>query len=177
MDSDDKNDILIKSKQIICPNCFEIALCEITNNKIKLTCKKGYTNDLTITQFKNFQKIVQSKIVCGLCKKNNKANTFENKFFRCMKCKKDICPLCKNSHIKNELSNYIIDYEQKYFYCETHAEKYNSYCKTCSMNLCLQCENIHNNHQVLSYGKILIDGKELTKNLYFYKNIKDNFII
>ena len=82
-----------------------------------------------------------------------------------MKCKKDICPLCKISHIKNESPNYIIDYEQKYFYYETHEEKYNTYCKTCSMNLCPQCENTHNNHQVLSYGKILIDEKELTKNL------------
>ena len=44
------------------------------------------------------------------------------------------------------------------------------------MNLCTQCENIHNNHQILSYGKILIDEKELTKKLYFYKNIKVNFI-
>ena len=44
------------------------------------------------------------------------------------------------------------------------------------MNLCTQSENIHNNHQILSYGKILIDEKELTKKLYFYKNIKVNFI-
>ena len=107
----DKKDSLIKSKQIICPNCAEVALCEINEKdyKIKLTCKRGHTSDYTIMQFENSQKIDQSKIVCNICKKYNKANIFENKFYRCLKCKKDICPLCQNTHIKNESPNYIID--------------------------------------------------------------------
>jgi len=93
-----------------------------------------------------------------------------------MKCKKDICPLCKDSHVKNEPSNNIIDYDQKKFYCETHGEKYYSYCKNCSMNLCPQCETSHNNHQIISWGKILIDQKELKNKLYSYKNTKDEYI-
>ena len=170
------NDNFIKAKQIKCAICPEIALCEIVNNKIILSCKYGHRKDLTIGEFENSQKIDQSKIVCELCKKNNKANTYENKFFRCMKCKKDICPLCKDSHVKNEPSNNIIDYDQKKFYCETHGEEYYSYCKNCSMNLCPQCETSHNNHQIISWGKILIDQKELKNKLYSYKNTKDEYI-
>ena len=167
-----EGDTLAKSKQIICPNCAEVALCEISEKdfKIKLTCKNGHINDLKLEEFEKSQQIDQSKIICGLCKKNNKANTFENKFFRCLKCKKDICPLCQNSHIKNESPNYIIDYDQKYFYCEEHAEKYNSYCETCKVNICPKCEKYHNNaHQIISYGKILIDEKQLTSNINIYK--------
>ena len=173
-----KEDIFTKSKQIICPNCSEVALCEINDKdyEIKITCKKGYMNDLSILDFENSQKVDQSKIVCDICKKNNKANTFENKFFRCLKCKKDICPLCQNSHIKNESPNYIIDYAQKYFYCELHAEKYYSYCETCSVNICPQCENSHNNHQIISYGKILINENELKSYLGLYKEINKYYI-
>ena len=175
-DTRNENNNLIKSKQIICPSCSEIAICEILDNRIKLSCQKGHMNELTITQFENSQKINQSKIICDLCKNNNKANTFENKFYYCIKCKKNLCPLCKESHIKNESSDHIVDYEQKYFYCGEHYEKYYSYCKTCSKNLCPQCENSHNNHQILYYGKILIDEKELRNKLYSFKNIRDNFI-
>lgn len=92
-----------------------------------------------------------------------------------MKCKKDIyiCPLCQNYHIKNESPNYIIDYDQKYFYCEEHAEKYSSYCETCKMNICLRCENSHNNHQIISYGKLLIDENQFkSKSLFaLYKEM------
>ena len=172
-DKDDKDYTFIKSKQIICPKCSEVALCEINekNYKIKLTCKNGHTNDLNIEEFEKSQKVDQSKIICGLCKKYNKANTFGNKFYRCLKCKKDICPLCQNSHIKNESPNYIIDFDQKYFYCEEHAEKYSSYCETCKMNICLRCENSHNDHQIISYGKLLIDENQFRKNIVLYKEM------
>ena len=96
-DKDDKDYAFIKSKQIICPKCSEVALCEINekNYKIKLTCKNGHTNALNIEEFEKSQKVDQSKIICGLCKKYNKANTFGNKFYRCLKCKKDIFPYVK----------------------------------------------------------------------------------
>ena len=34
-DKDDKDYTFIKSKQIICPNCAELALCEINENNVK----------------------------------------------------------------------------------------------------------------------------------------------
>ena len=80
-------------------------------------------------------------------------------------------PLCQNTHIKNESPNYIIDYEQKYFYCEEHAEKYSLYCETCKMNICLRCENSHNNHQIISYGKMLIDEKQFKSYMALYKEM------
>ena len=80
-------------------------------------------------------------------------------------------PLCQNTHIKNESPNYIIDYDQKYFYCEEHAEKYSSYCETCKMNICLRCENSHNDHQIISYGKMLIDEKQFKSYMALYKEM------
>ena len=54
--------------------------------------------------------INEGKIICEHCKNFNKNDTYNNKFFRCLTCSNNICPLCKESHNKN---HNIIDYEQK----------------------------------------------------------------
>ena len=69
------------------------------------------------------QKIDESTIICQQCKNSNKAITFNNSFFRCLKCQKDICPLCKNSHDKEHK---IINYEEKDYICNLHYDFYKS---------------------------------------------------
>ena len=54
---------------------------------------------------------------------------------------------------------------------EEHAEKYSLYCETCKMNICLRCENSHNNHQTISYGKMLIDEKQFKSYMALYKEM------
>ena len=64
----------------------------------------------------------------------------------------NLCPLCILNHDKK---HDIIDYEQKNYLCEIHNENFNSYCKKCKKNLCIQCENSHFNHDIIQYSKIL----------------------
>ena len=61
----------------------------------------------------------------------DEANTYENQFYRCLTCKKNICPLCKSAHNKD---HEFIDFEQYNFVCFTHNEKFSSYCKNCKIN-------------------------------------------
>ena len=163
---------IIKSCQSICPKCKEIALFEIKNYKIKLSCKNGDSTNILLSEYEATQKIDQSKIICDICKNNNKGNTFQSKFIRCNDCKKNICPLCVDNH--DEYHN-LINYDDKNFYCEEHSELFYSYCKSCKKNLCIECEKYHQKHETVNFGMLVPEKNTLKKNLEEYKKTKDNF--
>ena len=163
---------LINASQGICPKCSEIAILEILHCQIQSTCKKGHINNLKISEYENTQKIDESKIICDICKTNNKANAYKNTFFRCNNCKKNICTLCKISH---DNSHGIIHYDDKNYICEEHSESYNSYCKSCNKNLCTECVKFHKSHEIVNYGNIVPDINELKNNLEEFRETKDNF--
>ena len=155
---------IIKSKYIICPNCSENSRIKIEDYKITLfECEnKHVSGDIFFKDFENTQYIDESKIKCEICNNNNKAGTYGKKFFKCNTCKLNLCPLCKNSH-NNE--HYIIDYDQKNYYCDIHDELYNSYCNTCKKNLCVACEKTHKNHEILSYSNLFPEENTKKKEL------------
>jgi ssDNA-binding Zn-finger/Zn-ribbon topoisomerase 1 len=100
--NNEANKYFEKAKNIICPVCGEISLININDYKIKiLGCKNGHEiNDLIFNQYENTQKKDISKIVCDICRKNNKANSYNNTFYRCFDCKNNICVMCKLYHDK-----------------------------------------------------------------------------
>ena len=100
---DIKNNNLIKSKYIICPECKENIRFRIKDYKIKLyDCKNGHNIDnILLEEYENTQNIDISKIICNICNKNNKSNTYNNEFYICNTCKINICPLCKSKHDKS----------------------------------------------------------------------------
>ena len=164
---------LQKSKIIICPECKENARIKIDNYKITLyDCKNKHKKDnILFNDFESTQFIDESKILCDKCKETNKGSTFQNKFFICNTCKINLCPICNNSHINEHET---IDYEQKYFTCNTHNEKYNSYCSKCKADICVICEKDHIGHDLISYGSIIQDKKELKEKLNnFWNKIND----
>ena len=147
------NNNIIKSKYIICPECKENIRIKINDYKIKLyDCKNGHNIDnILLEEYENTQKIDISKIICNICNKNNKSNTYNNEFYICNECKKNICPLCKSKHDKN---HDIIKYEKKEYICEKHNEIYIKYCNKCKINICLSCYDEHNKHEIISYENI-----------------------
>ena len=89
------------SKDIICPKCKENCFIKLNEYKMSLECNKGHKLDnILFNEFNNNQKVDLSKIICEDCKKVNKFSTYEHQFFRCLTCKKNICPLCKSKHNK-----------------------------------------------------------------------------
>ena len=183
------NNQKLKSNEIICPNCFGNSIIKIEDYKIKLfECEDRHIYDnIFLKDFENTQYIDESKIICPICKEINKAEAFNQKFFKCNTCKLNLCPLCKNKHNN---THYIIDYEKKNYYCEIHEELYNSYCKDCNKNICLECEKAHKNHKILSYSELLPEENEKKRELNEFdslfnevknqiteiKNICDKFI-
>ena len=96
-----KMDILVTkiedkiSKDIICPTCKENILIDIINYKIHLKeCKSNHKIDnILLNKFEETQKIALNDIKCNICEINNKGNVFNNQFFICITCNKNICPL------------------------------------------------------------------------------------
>ena len=153
INSEDKEQLkdIRKSTEIICPTCSEITRINIKDYKISLfECKNGHKlEDILLKEFENTQNIDLAKIICEECKQYNKSKTHENKFFKCMNCKKNICPLCKSTHNKEHK---ILNYEDINYKCDLHFENYNSYCEDCKRNLCTLCER---EHKRVNFGDIL----------------------
>ena len=147
---DEYDDLLVQSKEIICPSCKEICEINFSDYKISLgNCKNGhYFKDILLNEFNDFQKIKEKKILCDNCN-NNKMEAFKNEFFKCCYCNKNLCPLCKNNHNNKHI---IIEYDNKNNLCNQHGKRIILYCKDCKQNLCDLCD-LKNHNYVFLYKK------------------------
>ena len=150
---------LIKSKEIICPECGENIRIKFKDYKISLDeCKnKHIINNLFLNEFENTQNIDSSKIFCDKCQLNIN-NLYNIKLYKCYPCGMNICRLCKYNHDKN---HNIINYNKKNFKCNIHNETFNSFCDKCKKNLCFLCEKGHENHDIIYYKDIMPNQDQL----------------
>ena len=160
--------VMRQSESIICPICKESIVLSVRDFKVSLfKCKNGHRMDnIPLSKFKETQNIDISKILCGECK-SSKANIYENKMHFCVKCNKNLCPLCKRTH---DETHKIVKYENKFFICEKDFGKFNNYCSTCDKAFCSFCENEHDRHNKMTFGTIMgnmqkiIDLQKMLKN-------------
>ena len=157
-DHKEKDEIIIQSKEIICPDCKEPCRIMTENYKLKLyECINGHiTSNLKITDFQNTQKIIASEIKCNKCLVKNRGNCSEDDFYFCLTCRQNICLICRPSHNSN---HNVIRYNQKNYICHLHNESLIKYCKDCKKNICLSCQE-HNNHQTVFFGDLIPDINE-----------------
>ena len=152
-------DYIIKSNNIICPQCKEDIKLNIEDFVINLfECKNKHDIDnIFLDEFNLTQNIDISKIICQNCGKYNKANVHNNIFYKCNNCKKDLCPICYSNHDKK---HNVINYDDKNYICEQHNKSYNGYCEDCKENICMYCEQNHNEHNIITYGKLIPDDNK-----------------
>ena len=106
-------------KEIICPECNNLAIINSNDGKISLDCLKNNHKfiDISLNCFNDSQYIDESLINCQKCENNN---CYYNKFYICSN-NKYICPLC----LKENINEYkIIDYEYRFNYCINHTLNY-----------------------------------------------------
>ena len=168
--SNKKNEKKLKSKEIICPECGESCRISFTNYKIKLyKCKNRHKiTNIPLNEFSNTQAINGAKIICNDCNKKNKINSYNNEFFKCLTCGKNLCPLCNTLHNKDNKDKFhkIIDYDKKNYICNMHNDLYISYCKQCKINMCMACEIDHNNtHKIINYRDIMINKEKMKEEI------------
>ena len=175
---EDDDKVVIKSKEIICPECHEPCRIKFENYKIKLyDCINGHENEnINLIDFNRTQKVDLSKIICDKCKENNKGNSFENEFYFCLNCKQNLCPICKYKHEKEDNKNHnIIKYEQKFSICQKHNDSFNEYCQDCKINLCYSCIEEHKSHKTISFRSLIPNINEIKGRISEIKTNIESF--
>ena len=160
----DKEQVIVQSKDIICPECKEPCRYTIDNYQIKLTdCCKGHTiNGIKILDFPKTQEINISEIICDICKYKNKGNSHNHEFFLCLTCKQNICLLCKPKHDSN---HNVIKYDQKNYLCPKHNDNFIKYCENCHINICFSCDIEHSEHKTIALVDLRPDIEQSKKRL------------
>ena len=168
----DNNKNIIKSKNIICPECGDNIRIEIKNFKIdSFECKNNHKiNNMSINEFENTQIIDLKNIKCDICKERNKYDMHNNEFYKCYECNMNICPICKMQHNN---THKIYSYDKYKYICCKHNENLTNYCTKCKMNLCTICENNHLGHNQILLRSMMPNKNELLiKFNDFKKKIK-----
>ena len=146
--------LLIKNKELRCPNCFNLYSIKIKpeypGSKITKTCNCS-TSEMEMSKFlAEYKKNKNLSISCSNCKKS-----FPAKY--CHQCKKLYCGSCSKSiHSPkgNNKDHNLIVIDKYDFFCIMHQiDNFCAYCQTCKINLCLKCgqANIHNGHQLILF--------------------------
>ena len=157
-DEPKQNEVI--SNYFICPECYGNIILNIKNYKIDYKCKNNHSkNQMMLNEYEKLQKIDLTKIKCTQCEKSTKRDTFNNTFFYCFDCKKNICPLCKNNH---DLKHRLFNYDDKNYYCEKQNEQFIEYCQKCEKNLCFLCKDEHSTHEnIINLQNMIISKEEL----------------
>ena len=156
-----------------CCKCDSILSLELIyeNNEpiINYICTQKHFGKELISKF--FELIIKNQKlnhnICNNCKqKNNKEN-----LYKCVTCNKLYCNECykviisKQIHKLIKLSKYDIT-------CPFHTNNYIKYCFQCNQNLCINCLNYHNNHNICDLSENIFQNKfeKLRKNISLYEN-------
>ena len=169
----EKEQIFVKSKDIICPKCHEPCRIKINNYHIELygCINRHITKYIKIKDFNNTQKINISNIICETCIINNKGNSINNEFYKCLTCNENICPVCKPNH-DNEHN--IIKYDKKNYLCPKHNEYFIKYCKQCNTNICFICNEDHVNHESIFLWDLKPNVDEAKEKIKKVRNLIGN---
>jgi len=163
---------LIKSSYVKCPICKEISRLNFKNYKIIIfDCKNNHINNLSFEKFEKSQYIDLSKIICEDCKKINKKISHNNKFYKCLDCNINLCPLCKDKH--DDINHKIINYDKINYICEIHENDYTEYCLQCHINICLDCHEDHSEHKYIHFSEIIPKKSEIKEIQMNVENIKN----
>ena len=171
---DNTNEKLIRAKNVICPKCYESIKLKIKDYKISLfDCKNNHRiNDIPLEEFENTQMINLKNIKCDICKENNKADTYNNEFYKCYECNKNLCPLCKTTHNKN---HNVFNYDKSQYICGKHNEPFTHYCNDCKQNICTLCVNEHAKHDKILLSDLLIDKIDIMKKFSDFRDAVNLF--
>ena len=153
-----KRSKIMKCPECVCNNC----IIKIEKYRLNFTecCHEHKTTNIIFDKYEGSQNIEFNKIRCNKCQKSQ--NDDLKDFSKCLRCSKQFkyaiyyCYECSLSHAH---SQFLIKYDEKYYYCQDHFNTYKSYCATCNTNLCELCEKTHRNqnHRVLKYDQMVPD--------------------
>ena len=175
-------------KIIKCPKCiYNDCVISLSNFKtIFYNCQFKHLESSYYSDYISEQKYYPEKISCSgpNCSKTAKV---DSNFFLCLTCSKSItryvyfCSDCIGKHnldLKDKNKHFIINYEDKNYFCKNHSKKYENYCFQCKKNLCNDCTDEHlknhKEHQIKNLDLLVPEDKELEGLKDSLKEIKRN---
>ena len=163
---------LMKSKDIICPECKENIFIELNDYRINLyECKNNHIrNNIPLEEYENTQMIDLSRIQCDNCKENSLDYTCINEFYICNSCNMKLCSSCE---IKHDSSHKVINYNHKNYICKKHDKFFSEYCKECKESLCKSCKIEHIMHDIIHLQDMVIIKKDLLEQNDEFKLVLD----
>ena len=171
-----KNEITItvqKNLKIIkCPKCnYNDCIIDLKNYQAVFSgCEHNHSIKDTYDKYQKCQIMIPSDIKC--CEPNCKHNQKNDKseFYLCLTCSKMLnttksyCKKCKLVHDKDHI---CVNFDEKNYFCKSHLKKFIKYCFNCKKNICEQCENDHQNHEIKNYSFMAPNEDEI-------KELKDS---
>jgi hypothetical protein len=177
VNTENKQNSNIKRKEISCPQCGKSIKIKIKDYKIMLyDCKNGHKiNKILLDEFAKTQQFKEPDIQCKNCRDKN---NIEQIYYRCYKCKINLCHFCYSIHNQ---THKIVNCDQNNYICSVHGDRLCSFCKSCKLNICNLCKNKHNFHEIVDFiniipnKELIIKNKtELKENIeLFHNNITD----
>ena len=160
VNSENKQNENIKRKEIICPQCGKSIKLKISDYKITLyDCKNGHKiNKILLDEFAKTQQYKEQEIQCKNCRDKNNS---EQIYYKCYKCKINLCHFCYTVHNQ---THKIVNCDQNNYICSVHGDKLCSFCKSCKLNICNSCKNKHNFHEIVDFISMIPNKELIIKN-------------
>ena len=143
----------LKSQILRCNNCYSIRKITIQpcmpQSFVSLECRCDTTRITLQNMLKEITKGDSYKIICKICKKEDKNSSY------CNDCNHIYCHKCIKDHKRHK----NISISKADYYCVFHQKDlYHAYCYECSINYCKKCEQEkrHLNHSCVLFNKLIM---------------------
>ena len=144
---------------------------------IKYICPNNHIGNIELEQYiKNSNNFNINESKCLICEKSQKNSSIDYNY--CPTCNKFICYKCLKKHNEHQNKCQIISSKFDGF-CLKHLKCYLFYCKICRLNLCVDCKNNHESHDLIKIASnYIINSEESIKViLNNLENKKSNSLI
>ena len=161
---EDHSDNVNVNKEMLCPECWRLPIIKIDSSKHIITsdCNFNHRCILDLNQFiKKSSNHSLYDISCSICQKNQNKSKIIYQY--CLECNNFLCNLCSQNHDtqKQNKNHHLISIDKLNSYCILHKNKYNSYCETCSKNICVKCKNLHEKHKIINFEAVFPSKEEI----------------
>ena len=161
---EDHSDNVNVNKEMLCPECWRLPIIKIDSSKHIITsdCNFNHRCILDLNQFiKKSSNHSLYDISCSICQKNQNKSKIIYQY--CLECNNFLCNLCSQNHDtqKQNKNHHLISIDKLNSYCILHKNKYNSYCETCSKNICGKCKNLHEKHKIINFEAVFPSKEEI----------------
>ena len=161
---EDHSDNVNLNKEMLCPECWRLPIIKIDSSKHIITsdCNFNHHCILDLNQFiKKSSNHSLYDISCSICQKNQNKSKIIYQY--CLECNNFLCNLCSQNHDtqKQNKNHHLISIDKLNSYCILHKNKYNSYCETCSKNICGKCKGLHEKHKIIYFEAVFPSKEEI----------------